>query len=439
MKRVVFLTICLVLSVMNFYSYPNRKEYDVKFGFSDGLVWVRLNDKWGLIDETGKEVIPLKYDDIIFFSEGLVWVQLNDKWGLIDRTGKEVISLKYDNIYIEDFPEGLAAVKLDGKWGFIDETGKEIIPVKYDYIGDFSEGFATVKLDGKWGFIDEIGKEVIPVKYDYIGDFSEGLAAVKLDGKWGFIDETGKEVIPVKYDYIEDFSEGLAAVKLDGKWGFIDETGKEVISLKYEEASSFSLGLAAVKLDGVRSLIDETGKKFIPKDELKPIDQHTASIIQQIRSEYAMIVANKGRYKTEVVTIKEEEYEEGGSTNINVTYYIDNGDVRLIVYNLDCPGDDGSTYETIEYYLKKNHVFFVYRQNTHHHTPACPKGKCYRITIKEERIYYEADECIRHLVKEVEGKYSETSEDLLQKVANIEKNCEGSEYIEAVQDYLDER
>ncbi len=59
--------------------------------------------------------------------EGLTAVRLRDnfteKWGFIDEEGKEVIGLKYDYAY--DFREGLAKVKLNGKWGYIDKDGRE--------------------------------------------------------------------------------------------------------------------------------------------------------------------------------------------------------------------------------------------------------------------------------------------------------------------------
>nr|WP_325099647.1 WG repeat-containing protein [Campylobacter sp. TTU_617] len=49
----------------------------------------------------------------------------------MDKSGKIVIELKYDNIIFE---EGLAQVKLNGKWGVIDKNGKIIIEPKYDIL-----------------------------------------------------------------------------------------------------------------------------------------------------------------------------------------------------------------------------------------------------------------------------------------------------------------
>jgi hypothetical protein len=40
----------------------------------------KTNGKWGIINKTGKEVIPPRFDDIYFFHEGLFRVRTNGKW-----------------------------------------------------------------------------------------------------------------------------------------------------------------------------------------------------------------------------------------------------------------------------------------------------------------------------------------------------------------------
>ena len=137
----------------------------------------------------GKVIVPCKYDDAWFFSEGLVRVKLNGKWGYLDNTGKEIIPLKYDEAY--NFFDGLAVVGLNDKYGYIDKTGKETISLKFDDAYNFFDGLAAVKMNGKWGYINRMGEEVVPCQYDDAGDISEGLAAVKLNGKWGFISVSG--------------------------------------------------------------------------------------------------------------------------------------------------------------------------------------------------------------------------------------------------------
>lgn len=245
------------------YNILNKGLYDEVYAFQEGMAAVKLNDKFGFIDLTGKEVIPLKYEAAGDFLEGLAPVYLKEKIGFIDKTGKEVIPLKYD--YLSDFHEGLASVRQNNKWGFIDKTGKEVIPCKYNLAADFSEGLASVDLKNKWGFIDKTGKVVIPIIYDDVRSFNEGLASVTLNDKSGFIDNTGKVVIPLIYESAGLFNEGLAVVGKNGYYGCIDKTGNEIIPFKYESFNRyFKEGLLAVKLNDLWGYIDKTGKEIIP-------------------------------------------------------------------------------------------------------------------------------------------------------------------------------
>ena len=98
-----------------------------------------------------------QYKNIGDFSEGLARVKLNDKWGFIDKTGKEVVPPKYDET--GNFHEGLAKVKLNGKYGFIDTTGKEVVPpTKYVSIVACSptKFYAKETEDSPWLMIEII-------------------------------------------------------------------------------------------------------------------------------------------------------------------------------------------------------------------------------------------------------------------------------------------
>ena len=111
-------------------------------------------------DETPKiyTVNKKKYDNVGNFFEGLAVVGLNMKFGFIDKSGKEVIPLKYDWGY--DFSNGLAEVRLNNKYGFIDKSGNEVIPLKYDLTFDFSNGKAKVEFNGESFYIDKQGNRI---------------------------------------------------------------------------------------------------------------------------------------------------------------------------------------------------------------------------------------------------------------------------------------
>ena len=210
-------------------------DYEDQYNGPNGWGVDFYGGKWGLVDQTGAEIIPCKYENIGSCIDGLMCVMLNGKWGYIDKDSNEIIPCIYD--YAWAFSEGFAKVVLNGKWGFIDKEGTEIIPCIYDHVKSFSEDLAEVELNSKWGFVDKEGTETIPCIYDYVGAFSEGLAKVKLNSKWGFIDKEGTEIIPCIYDYVESFSKGLAKVKLNDKWGVINEINNIVIPFSYQASS----------------------------------------------------------------------------------------------------------------------------------------------------------------------------------------------------------
>lgn len=187
--------------------------------------------KYGCKDAQGNIVVPPKYDYVWGFQEGLSIVMQNKKCGFIDNTGKEVIQLKYDAAFSFAGKSTIAPVMQNGKWGFVDKTAKEVTPLKYDRTSELVLGagdlFGVIQ-NGKWGFIDQTGKEVTPFKYDsHLNFFKEGMLAVKQNKKWGFIDQTGSEVIPLIYDEVYPFKGGKARVKL-GRSFFIDKTGNEI-------------------------------------------------------------------------------------------------------------------------------------------------------------------------------------------------------------------
>lgn len=230
------------------------------------------NGKWGFKNEKGTVVVPAKYAGVgprglakssdgkvvDVFVDGLAPVTLKGaptgivnsieggKWGFVDATGKEVTPLKYDEV--KDFKDGYAVVVIGGKRGLVGKTGKEVVPPAYDDVQPgLSDGLAVVMRGGRWGYVDASGKEIIPLKFYHAMPFSEGLAAVSPDSpkaaggyvtyhSYGFIDKRGQIVIPAKYSLsLENgllktlaFDEGQAPVRQMGQSFYIDKMGKAV-------------------------------------------------------------------------------------------------------------------------------------------------------------------------------------------------------------------
>jgi hypothetical protein len=85
-------------------------------------------------------------------------VNYKGKYGFIDPTGKQVIPLMYQNGI--GFNEGLASMQKDGKYGFIDKKNNVVIPFQYDGPSYFEKGKAEVVKDGVSMVIDKTGKKI---------------------------------------------------------------------------------------------------------------------------------------------------------------------------------------------------------------------------------------------------------------------------------------
>ncbi|MDR0954646.1 MAG: WG repeat-containing protein [Rikenellaceae bacterium] len=373
-------------------------QFDNAFNFSEGLARVKINDKYGYIDQAGREVIAPKYDEARGFSEGLALVIINGKWGYIDKTGRKVIAPKYDDAWV--FFEGLAAVKINDewgyndKWGYIDKTGQKAIAPKYDDAGYFSEGLTIVKINDKWGYIDKTGREVIAPKYDDAGYFSEGLTIVKINDKWGYIDKTGREVIAPKYDIAGSFSEGLAGVRINDQYGYIDKTGRDVIAPKYDEAWDFHEGLAAVRINGQYGYIDKTGREVISPKYDEAWDFHEGLAGVRINGQYGYI-DKTGR---EVIAPKYDEawdFHEGlAVVNIDGKW----GYVRSLF----------SPESYISYYVKANLERWEqkdeFETTAEYRTRVTEANRDQRIN---EWIDYFSDKCVQTAMYKQEVQYAE--------------------------------
>ncbi|MGZ4099837.1 MAG: WG repeat-containing protein [Bacteroidia bacterium] len=101
---------------------------------SNGICWasVEKEKKYlsGLIDFKGQPLSEFVYDEVKYFSEGLSAVRINDKWGFVDTTGKLVIPCKFDCVF--SFRNGLAKIISGGK--SYDEFDERFPNVKMGYI-----------------------------------------------------------------------------------------------------------------------------------------------------------------------------------------------------------------------------------------------------------------------------------------------------------------
>lgn len=207
--------------------------YEFAEVYGDGLSSVVYKGKIGFF-YNDKQIIDFKYDNVAFVSQNLIGVYLNNKFGCIDKTGKQITPFIYEGLHMMPFYAGFGLVVVNNKYRVLNlNNGKELIPERYDIINPIFDDRALVVKDNKVGFVDKYGHEVIPLKYDWGHHFREGLAVVSLKGRFGFIDKNGNVTIPLKYDSVGSFFKGTAYVELDGKSTYINKN--HLIKRKWED------------------------------------------------------------------------------------------------------------------------------------------------------------------------------------------------------------
>ncbi|HMM81506.1 MAG TPA: WG repeat-containing protein [Pyrinomonadaceae bacterium] len=222
---------------VNLNGKPVFGEYEQADSFREGLAAVRINGKWGYIDETGTLILPAIYDSAFFFSEGLAYVEKGADEMFIRKDGKVAFSIPADATRGPSggmVIAGRTTFQDDNfKVGIMDNTGRILLSPEYDAVEPFSEGLAAFQNAELWGYLDMSGKPAIRAQFDAAKSFASGLAAVEINGKWGFIDKTGRLVIPAIYNAVrQPFSKGIAWVELDGRNIFINEAGDVKFTLE---------------------------------------------------------------------------------------------------------------------------------------------------------------------------------------------------------------
>lgn len=275
-------------------------KYDSYITYGErGFYVVTLNNKKGVINENGKEIIPLIYNHIgQGFYNNLCNVERDSMFGFVNRQGKEVIALNFE--FVWTFEDGISVAKKHGKYGLIDTLGNTVVPFLYNDAMDWCQmNRLGVKKKNKWGFIDRYNNIKIPFKYGYVNNFEPNglsicstkgiryslidtngvkitkskyigiqgiyntdLFIVRLKDKYGVINNFGDILIPIKYEEINQIGEGCIRVKYSGKYGFFDKSGKKIIDFKYDYASDFKDGLSDVWFENCEFYINKDGFEF---------------------------------------------------------------------------------------------------------------------------------------------------------------------------------
>lgn len=189
----------------NLYGFIRRdgsKICDVKYGdcflsFSDGLAGVKTYVKgvprWGYIDTLDREVIEPQFSKVSSdWTDGFDIVKKYDCYGMIDKSGKMVIPAVHMSItkFNSDGYAIVSTVK-NGlslhKYGVVDREGNYTIEPQYTSLFRGPSGYLIVIDNGlKNCVVDYYNNTIIPF-YDELYDCGNSYWLFKQDGLWGVL------------------------------------------------------------------------------------------------------------------------------------------------------------------------------------------------------------------------------------------------------------
>ena len=197
------------LSLNNEQNKPIITDIDSIFSTSNVFYHVIKNGKHGIYYKSGKQCIPIEYDDIERLYTNY-WLTTKDgKVGLCWSNGNQIFPTNYKDISIlrrEEYGKYDFFIVKKDKYAILDSDGKAIFPTQYDKIrhrDDYwiLENSSTTDCLFKSGELVKgitINYYDIPFLHQENGQ-TKKYYDFKKGNLWGIIDEDGRIRIPAQY------------------------------------------------------------------------------------------------------------------------------------------------------------------------------------------------------------------------------------------------
>jgi hypothetical protein len=200
----------------NNYVILDFKFDDIKYCYNNTFA-INQHSMWRIISRdrlllTNSLFNDIKEPETDFEKEnGIVKLKINDKWYLLNLKLMSGFKAEFDDI--GRFYEGAATTCSRGLYGYVTSIGEIIVPPSFVNARPFFSGMASVKIKNKYGFIDMKGNTVINPRYDFAEGFCDcDLSSIIIGNKYGFINKKGDIVVEPRYYSYRHFVNSLAVI-----------------------------------------------------------------------------------------------------------------------------------------------------------------------------------------------------------------------------------
>ena len=243
--------------------------------YDNNHVLTSKEDKYGFISVKGYVSVPFIYDQIVERDDSLFDVRIDNRWGVIDVTGKVIVSIKYSCQVSSSFDNCLVTDALSESLGVLDSEGREKVPTVYDHLmiedrliycgyggyendssDNSSHNFFSGDIDGaSWGVITKEGVPIIDPIYDcflekdgyimagrdgsFLGEGQHGFSYRESEygGVYDLYDYEGTLLLGGFNKFFKDEKHGLLYFHFGGNWEQecedYDEWGNAIYYYRY--------------------------------------------------------------------------------------------------------------------------------------------------------------------------------------------------------------
>ena len=235
----------------------------------------REDEKYGVIDKSGQEILKIAYDRIKDIKEDHVVAEITDIgefcFGLDGKSciiDNQIIKIPDWCLGVQHIKRDIFSALSDGKeWGLINTNGETLCEPIFDKIGDvrddivvgesystgWSSGWGTILPSSykitKYGFFIVASGVSKPAIYDTIPELEGNYYKVKQNGLYGYIGLNGEEVLKPEYKEIvcNKNSYYIVSKKVndegDIKQGLLNAHFETIFEPQYEEITIIRKGL----------------------------------------------------------------------------------------------------------------------------------------------------------------------------------------------------
>jgi len=223
----------------------------------NGFAQVEKDGKYGIIDENGKYVVPLMYDEMKFIvnkdNKYFIGVKRNDKYGIINIKNEVIYPFIFETCAELSAYVSIPQNRQNGFYAFLSITNR--LTIEYYYLNfdprkdelkiqaNPTKGFKIVtkscssNTSGKcMGVENWTGQPIIPATFGQIKNLKYNTFEVYSTKGAGLMDTLGRTLIPPIYAYMYELGRDSTLLQVgrhSGTWGLYTRSGKMIADTIY--------------------------------------------------------------------------------------------------------------------------------------------------------------------------------------------------------------